>query len=69
MASITIFLSISQKELKIEKVLHILWKTLLRGLLGAQVAKWQTHYLEVVAPQGMQVRLLSWAQKLTCSEF
>ena len=23
------------------------------------MAKWQTHYLEVVAPQGMQVRLLS----------
>src|SRR5688572_6740848 len=22
---------------------------------------WQTHYLEVVAPQGMEVRILSWA--------
>lgn len=22
---------------------------------------WQTHYLEVVAPRGMEVRVLSWA--------
>src|SRR3989344_2973754 len=29
---------------------------------NARVAKRQTHYLEVVAPQGMQVRLLSRAQ-------
>ena len=28
------------------------------------MAKWQTHYLEVVAPQGMQVRLLSRAHFL-----
>lgn len=25
----------------------------------ARVAKWQTHYLEVVAPKGVEVRLLS----------
>jgi hypothetical protein len=28
----------------------------------ARVAKWQTHYLEVVAPKGVEVRLLSRAQ-------
>ena len=26
---------------------------------NARVAKWQTHYLEVVAPKGVEVRLLS----------
>ena len=29
---------------------------------NARVAKWQTHYLEVVAPKGVEVRLLSRAQ-------
>ena len=28
----------------------------------ARVAKWQTHYLEVVAPKGVEVRILSRAQ-------
>ncbi len=34
----------------------------------ARVVKWHTRYLEVVVPQGVEVRLLSRAPKLTFSE-
>ncbi len=39
------------------------------GMQNARVAKWQTHYLEVVAPKGVEVRILSRAPENCLSHF